>query len=316
MVGTVGAVVALVAALGILYLAFQGPSGASAGNARTLPASAVPTTAPPATVPATGHAGSHPATSRPTAEASGQQRGNPLGPSVQAYLAGRSGTVRVAVYDLATGQEWTLGSGAPQREASIVKVDILEALLSQRPGGLTVNDKSLAQQMIEDSDNTAATSLWDTVGAASGIGSYNSQAGLTETTPSPCVTCTGFPWPGWGLTTTTPADQITLLRRLVEPGGPLTSTQRTYALSLMENVTAGQAWGVSSGVPAGVTVALKNGWLPLDNAQTDWQINSIGWVSGGGKNYLLAMMSTGNPGEQYGINTLDSVGSMVWNAMG
>jgi hypothetical protein len=130
------------------------------------------------------------------------------------------------------------------------------------------------------------------------------------------VVCPSFPWPGWGLTTTTPADQITLLRRLVEPGGPLTSAEREYALSLMENVTADQAWGVSSGVPAGVTVALKNGWLPLNDANTDWQINSIGWVSGGGRDYLLAMLSTGNPDEQYGIDTLNSVGSMVWSAMG
>jgi hypothetical protein len=235
---------------------------------------------------------------------------------VQTYLAGRSGTVMVAVYDLSTGQQWTLGDGPAQREASIVKVDILETLLSQRPGGLTANDQALAQQMIEDSNNDAATSLWNDVGDASGISSYNSRAGLTQTTPSPCVQCTGFPWPGWGLTTTTPADQITLLRRLVQSGGPLTSTERSYALSLMENVTAAQSWGVSNGVPAGVTVALKNGWLPLNNANTDWQINSIGWVSGGGRDYLLAMLSTGNPDEQYGITTLDSVGSMVWNAMG
>ena len=65
-----------------------------------------------------------------------------------------------------------------------------------------------------------------------------------------------------------------------------------------------------------MTVALKNGWLPLDAANTDWQINSIGWVSGGGRDYLLAMLSTGNPDEQYGIDTLNSVGSMVWSAMG
>ena len=130
------------------------------------------------------------------------------------------------------------------------------------------------------------------------------------------MVCAGFPWPGWGLTTTTPADQIALLRRLVQPGGPLTSAERQYALSLMENVTADQAWGVSGGVPAGVTVALKNGWLPLDDANTDWQVNSVGWVSGDGRDYLLAILSTGNPNEQYGIDTLNSVGSMVWSAMG
>jgi hypothetical protein len=261
-------------------------------------------------------ASAHPAASPGNSAAAGHPRANPLGPTVQSYLAGRSGTVRVAVYDLATGQEWSLGGGAAQDEASIVKVDILEALMSQRPGGLTTNDQALAQQMIEDSSNDAATSLWNYAGGATGIGAYNSQAGLSQTSPSSCVVCAGFPWPGWGLTTTTPEDQITLLRRLVEPGGPLTTTQRQYALSLMENVSSGQAWGVSGGVPAGVKVALKNGWLPLNAGNTDWQINSIGWVAGGGRDYLLAMLSTGNPDEQYGISTLDSVGSMVWNSMG
>ena len=326
-VGTIGAVVALVAALVILYLAFREPSGGSAAGAGVaagstataqpagLPPASVPATVPdsaPASVPASTRA----ATPRATAKAAGQRKASPLGPAVQEYLAGRYGTVRVAVYDLANGQEWSVGGGTAQAEASIVKVDILEALLSQRQDGLTASDQALAQNMIEDSDNDAATSLWDEVGGATGISAYNTQAGLAQTTPSACVECAGFPWPGWGLTTTTPADQIALLRRLVEPGGPLTSAQRQYALSLMENVSEGQAWGVSGGVPAGVTVALKNGWLPLNDADTDWQINSIGWVSGGGRDYLLAMLSTGNPDEQYGIDTLNSVGSMVWSAMG
>ena len=318
-VSTVGAVVALAAALGILYVAFRGPSGGTATGAGAPTegeVAAQPSGLPPASVPASAPGGTHAATPHATAQATGQPHASPLGSAVQTYLAGRYGTVRVAVYDLATGQEWSLGNGAAQAEASIVKVDVLEALLSQRPDGLTASDQALAQQMIEDSDNDAATSLWDEVGGATGISAYNTQAGLTQTTPSACVECAGFPWPGWGLTTTTPADQIALLRRIVEPGGPLSSSERDYALSLMKNVTADQAWGVSGGVPAGVTVALKNGWLPLNDANTDWQINSIGWVSGGGRDYLLAMLSTGNPDEQYGISTLDSVGSMVWSAMG
>jgi hypothetical protein len=50
----------------------------------------------------------------------------------------------------------------------------------------------------------------------------------------------------------------------------------------MERVTPGQAGGISGGVPPGVTVALKNGWLPLDG-NGDWQVNSIGWVIGDGR---------------------------------
>src|SRR5262249_23278653 len=182
--------------------------------------------------------------------------------------------VQVAVYDLATGREWSLGDGAPQAEASIVKLDILETLLTQRPSGLTSSDDSLAHQMIEDSDNNAATSLWDAVGGSTGIRAYNAKAGLSQPTPSTCVQCPNFPWPGWGLTTTTPEDQITLLRRVIQAGGPLDANARSYALSLLEDVTHSQRWGVSRGVPAGGALALQDGWPPLAAPHPDRPLHS------------------------------------------
>jgi beta-lactamase class A len=244
---------------------------------------------------------------------------NPLGAAAAAYVSTRAGIVLAAVYDVQTGQTWSLGQGQPQDEASIVKLDVLETLLAEQgdstPAGLPATDQSLAQQMIEDSDNDAATSLWYAAGGAASIRSFNQAAGLAHTSPSSCVDCPGFPWPGWGLTTTTPADQIALLRALIEPSTLLTARDRSYALSLMENVTPSQRWGVSGGVPAQATVALKNGWLPLNAADTDWQINSVGWVSGQGRDYLMAVLTTGNPTEQYGIDTIDQLAAMVWTDM-
>jgi hypothetical protein len=232
------------------------------------------------------------------------------------YLAQRAGTVLAAVYDVRTGQSWRLGDGPAQDEASVVKLDILETLLSTSDGaGLSSGNQVLARQMIEQSDNDAATSLWYAAGAAAGLAAYNDKAGLTRTTPSACVVCADFPWPGWGLSSTVPYDQITLLKQLIRPGPLLTAGQRQYALSLLENVTPGQAWGISGGVPAGVTVALKNGWLPLNDDNTDWQINSEGWVSGDGRDYLISVLTTGNPTEQYGIDTISELASLIWTAM-
>lgn len=243
---------------------------------------------------------------------------SPLGVTARSYLATRSGAVLAAVYDVRTGQTWSLGQGKPQAEASIVKLDILETLLAQHRADGTVlppYDLSLAQAMIEDSDNDAATSLWDEVGGAQGISSFNASVGLAHTVPSACVDCPGFPWPGWGLTTTTPADQIALLRELLRANAQLTDAQRTYALGLMGNVTESQRWGVTGGVPPRAEVALKNGWLPLTSADDDWQINSIGWVSSDGRNYVMAVLSTGNPTEQYGIDTIDQLSAMVWDQL-
>jgi hypothetical protein len=228
--------------------------------------------------------------------------------------------VLAAVYDLRTGRSWHLGQGPPQPEASIVKLDVLETLLAERAQGggtgLSASDRTLAGQMIEDSDNDAATSLWYAVGGAASIRTFNARAGLIHTAPSSCVVCPGFAWPGWGLTTTTPDDQIALLRQLVTPSSVLPRAAREYALSLMEDVTPSQRWGVSGGVPAQVTVALKNGWLPLHGTGSDWQINSVGWISGSGRNYLMAVLSTGNPSEQYGIDTIDALAATVWQRMG
>jgi Beta-lactamase enzyme family len=229
-------------------------------------------------------------------------------------LATRQGDVTAAVEDLTNGQVWTLNPGVPEATASIVKVDIMAALFAQETKGtpLTASEQAELAPMIEESDNDSATALWMAAGQAPGIAAFNSTIGLTDTTPSPCLTCAGFSWPGWGLTTTTATDQITLLDHLVSPNNEIGSSERSEALSLMENVDSDEAWGVSTGVPRGVTVALKNGWVPLQNGL--WQINSIGWVDGAGQNYLVAVLDGGNPTEGYGIDTVDQVSEMVWNA--
>jgi hypothetical protein len=246
-----------------------------------------------------------------------QPHADPLTGSAAAYVKGRTGTVLAAVYDVRTGQTWQLGTGRAQDEASVVKLNVLETLLAGRGGPLSAAEQSLARSMIEDSDNDAATSLWNEAGGAHGVRAYNGRAGLTRTSPSTCVTCAGFRWPGWGLTTTVPGDQLALLKQLVVPGPRplLSAAQRSYALSLMEHVTAGQAWGVTGGVPASAKVALKNGWLPLNGDSTDWQVNSVGWVNGDGRDYLVAVLSTGNATENYGIATISGLSSRIWSAL-
>ena len=318
-VGT--AVVLAVAGAGLLLAAVIGAVVTFRGSGAQQPgSSAAVATGPGSSGPlmATAPVSASPPASRPSASAGLGRHQDPLGAAAAAYVSSRAGVVLAAVYDLRTGQAWTLGRGQPQDEASVVKLDVLETLLAERGRSgtqLSASDQALAEQMIEDSDNDAATSLWYEVGGASAIRSFNSAAGLADTVPSSCVNCPGFPWPGWGLTTTVPGDQLILLRALVEPNSLLTNAARNYALSLMENVTPDQRWGVSGGVPAQATVALKNGWLPLNSTDSDWQINSVGWISGSGRDYLMAVLTTGNPSEQYGIDTIDQLGAMVWNDM-
>ena len=296
------ALLAIIAAVGSYLLYWPHNSGPlAASDAASQPGTQSAQALPSGPVPAVG------------------RRPDPLRGQATSFLATRDGTVLAAVYDLDTRQTWTMGQGPPQAEASVVKLDILETLLAQRGQdgrALSSQEESLAKIMIEESDDSAATDLWNAAGGARGIRSFNTAAGLTHTSPSACLVCTGFRWPGWGLTTTTPYDQISLLRQIVQQGRLLSDADRSYALRLMESVTQDQRWGVSGGVSPKATVALKDGWLALDGAETNWQINSIGWISGVGRNYLIAVLSTGNPTEQYGIDTIDRLSTIVWENMG
>jgi Beta-lactamase enzyme family len=242
---------------------------------------------------------------------------SPFSSSLESYLNDRSeSAIDASVLDLNTGKvfDFHVGSQYPQPEASVVKLDILGTLLAQSNGTVPSNLQPTMQAMIEQSDNASATSLWNEVGGQPAIYSFNQMIGMSATQMSTCVECPGFPWPGWGLSTTTAADQIKLLAVLTQPNQFLNTTQRQYVVGLLENVTSSEAWGVSSGPPSGVTVALKNGWLPL-TGDTNWQVNSVGWIFGQGKNYLIAVLTSGNATMQYGIDTIQAISEQVWNSI-
>jgi beta-lactamase class A len=229
---------------------------------------------------------------------------NPFTPGLRAWLATRSDQAGAAVENLRTGRTFVYHPGFRFQTASIVKVDILETLLHQTQdhGGLTPSEFGIAQGMIENSDNTDATDLWNAVGGASAVAAYDVAAGLNDTTPN-------F---AWGLTETTAPDQIALLRQLVEVGGLLTRASQNYALYLMSHVESDEAWGISGGVPAGVEIAIKNGWLPFG---AGWHVNSIGRVKGDGRHYLIAVLTDDNGSEAYGIDTIEHVAGSIWNAL-
>jgi beta-lactamase class A len=239
---------------------------------------------------------------------------SPFGGTFGKYLRSRADKVAAAVFDEQTGRTWLFHNTDVQDTASIVKVDILATLLNEeRPAGSLPGPQveETAAEMIEESDNEAATELWEDVGAPAAVRYFDHELGMDETAPSLCLVCRGFVWPGWGLTTTTALDQVTLLRDLVLPNKWLSRNQRQWVLGLMEHIVSYERWGISDGVPGDVLVALKNGWVPLPSGA--WQINTIGWVDGEGRDYIAAVLTTGNPTEQYGIDTVNAVGARLYS---
>jgi hypothetical protein len=242
---------------------------------------------------------------------------SPFG-SVSSYLSGRGGEVTAAAYDAQTGKTWTFDpEDGPQDTASIVKVEIMGAALEEAQTAneaLPKSEASLMLSMIENSDNDSATTLLRDVGGPSALAKFDRMAGMTDTTPSTLAFIPGTTLPGWGLTTTTAADEVMLISKFAFSNQVLSASSRAFGLSLMENVEADQNWGVSGGVSPDAVIALKNGWLPL--SPSDWQVNSIGWISGDGRNYVLAVLTTGDPTEAYGIATIEGISHMVFAALG
>jgi hypothetical protein len=224
--------------------------------------------------------------------------------NIATTLAQRPHSV-VAIYeeDPALGVTCVLNPTEHFYSASVIKVTILSALLYKigGVGHLTTAQRNLAYSMITQSNNSAATTLWNEVGM-SAMQNYLNRQGMHSTVLSSI----------WGLTQITALDELSQLNALSYPSilGPYA---RAYVLSLMAQVTSSQRWGVSAGVGAGVTVHIKNGWL-AHPAAADWIINSLGVFTGSNINYDMAVLNgpaVGGQTEAYGIQTVQDVAGII-----
>ncbi|MCQ4211590.1 class A beta-lactamase-related serine hydrolase [Streptomyces longispororuber] len=226
-----------------------------------------------------------------------------LAEAVADAVAGHDGEVSVAVLDVAGGASAAYASGDGTYDtASIVKVDVLAALLlrAQDEGReLTAQEKAYATTMIENSDNAATTALWDVIGRAAGLDAANRRLGLSGTS--------GGDGALWGLTQTTAQDQLTLLQQVfgVADDPVLSADSRAYVQGLMANVESDQTWGVSA-AGDGDGSALKNGWLRRSTTGL-WDINSVGRVTVGRADCLVAVVSNGSTTKEAGIALVEAV---------
>lgn len=196
-----------------------------------------------------------------------------------------------------------LNNSAHFDSASVVKVTILSALLrkaQQQHRSLTRAESELARSMITESDNNAASALWDDTGRYY-LQHFLNLARMNETHLGPG----GY----WGLTQITAGDETALLQLLLTANSVLNSSSRAFALHLMSKVIGAQRWGVPAGAPTSLTVHVKNGWLPL--APYGWRINSIGGLTGRTGGYSIVVLTQDNPTMIYGIDTIEAVARAV-----
>jgi hypothetical protein len=278
-----------------VYVKAQAHSGQDA-----LSSSATPS--PPASVSASGEASVEPvAESEPEVD-----RDALLAEAMASVTVPGDAEVSVAVLDVESGESATYGKGVFDT-ASIVKVDILATLLLQAQDEgrrLTAREKAYASAMIGNSDNASATALWNAVGQAGGLDAANERFGLTDTE--------GGDGALWGLTQTTAADQLILLRQVFGEDSELSEASRAYLQGLMAEIAVGQQWGVSAAAD-GSAWALKNGWLPRSTTGL-WDVNSIGRVTVDGRYYLVAVLSNGNATQATGITLVEAAAKAAVSA--
>ncbi|MFF1409406.1 serine hydrolase [Streptomyces sp. NPDC058289] len=225
--------------------------------------------------------------------------------AVREVLAGAEGNAAVAVLDLSTGESVRVGVERDFVTASIVKVDILAALLLQASDAgrlLTAQEQRWATVMIENSDNAAASALWDAIGGTEGMAKANLRLGLTETTPGHGAY--------WGLTQTTAADQLRLLQAVFGEESALSADARAYLRGLMGSVAPDQNWGISAGLDESESVYLKNGWLARSETGL-WVVNSIGRVEVDGRTLLLAVLCDGQASQKAGISLVEDLAELT-----
>ena len=229
-------------------------------------------------------------------------------------IAAGNDRLGAAVLDLRSGATWDFRGDWASQSASMAKPMIVSMALRkaradalQQP--LPAEQAAQAEKAIKNSDNDSADALWDWAGRRPAYDALASDLGLKATHSAPEKDF-------WSWTWTTPDDQRSFLRQLVEGDTKaLTDAERSYLLGLMGQVEDDQAWGVGAPRSSSVKVELKNGWVQFESTDNLWAVNSIGHVSGDGRDYLLAIM-TRTPTFDLGRAYCNAIGDWVFRILG
>jgi beta-lactamase class A len=252
---------------------------------------------------------------------------------VASYLASSGTHAALALLDQDTGEKLYYQESQQFDTASIIKVDILATVLYQHQQSgktLTTSEASEATKMITQSDNDAATDLWNDIGGGKGLAAANKVFGLTQTVPG----SGGY----WGLTKTTAADQLRLLQVISNPEGnapaappagappataaghgtpgPLDAASCDYLFSLMNRVEKDQRWGVPDAASKQATnVYVKNGWLSYSADNYKWIVNSIGRIIEPGHDWLVVVLSNYHPSMDNGVDQIEHAADLAVNGL-
>ncbi|MEZ0069373.1 hypothetical protein ABIA32_005417 [Streptacidiphilus sp. MAP12-20] len=231
-----------------------------------------------------------------------------LSRDIASAVAGRTDRYALNVWDAKTGVYCALHAYSTFDSASVVKATIMGAVLrraQEQHRYLTSWEISNLRPMIENSDNSAASNLWNDLGRTR-LNNFLRLVGMNYTTLGPG----GY----WGLTQITARDEMHLLDAYTDRTDVLTPNSKAFGLSLMAHVESDQRWGTPYGTPPGVVAHNKNGWL--QRSFGDWRVHSIGVFTGNGKNYRMTVLTDNESSMDYGVTTIERIAWAVHHDLG
>ena len=215
--------------------------------------------------------------------------------AARAYAAGRAGDVSFALRT--ERRAWSWRGTTTYRSASVVKAMLLVAYLRRadvRRRPLRAGERALLDPMVRRSDNDAASAIHARVGLAA-LSSLARRVGMRQF----------IPYPVWGGSTITAADQARLFLRIDRL---VPRRHRAYAMRLLRGVIPEQRWGIAAAVPSGWEVAFKGGWGPGVTRQVDHQ---AALLTNAGLRVSVAVLTGDNPSDSYGQATIQGVAARL-----
>ncbi len=181
-------------------------------------------------------------------------------------------------------QEWS---------ASVLKAMLMVAYLDEPSvagRALDANDESLLYPMITRSDNDAADTVDELVGA-SGLKALAVRVGMTKFAPVE---------PIWGESLITARDQTKLFLNIDSYVVP---RHRAYAMQLLASIVPSQRWGIGEVAPKGWNLYFKGGW----GAGTGLIDSQVALLTRGCARVSIAVLTMQDGSHTYGKQTLEVI---------
>jgi hypothetical protein len=204
---------------------------------------------------------------------------------VTEYVRQRPGQLGAIVRDRQTGAVWKTGATtAPMWTASTIKVAIAAYILEKQRAGkikLTTSDRNTMADMLKNSSNDAANTLWYRYDGARMLDKFRSAYGMTGLS---VVAGEDAYWRNLRCT----AEDLDRLMSYVL-GDRMNPADRAYLVDTLRGVADNQHWGVWA-AGDGQGPGNKDGWaLKPDTGGEHWVAHTVGFA-GPDERYVVTVM--------------------------